>query len=81
MHLTHSNPSCLATFGLDGSNLTQSNSNPWIQTGPLLATCFCASLAAISKAYASRLSADQIVFAWFASLPRSSILQIGRAHV
>ena len=32
MHLTHSNPPCLATFGIDGSNLTQSNYNKWIQT-------------------------------------------------
>ena len=35
MHLTHSNPLCLDTFWLDGSNLTQSKCNPWIQTGPM----------------------------------------------
>ena len=32
--LDASNPPCLDIFGLDDPNLTQSNSNPWIQTGP-----------------------------------------------
>jgi hypothetical protein len=35
MHLTHSNTSCLDIFGLDESNLTQTNSNSWIQIGPM----------------------------------------------
>ena len=34
MHLTQSNPPYFDTFELDDSNLTQSNSNSWIQTGP-----------------------------------------------
>jgi len=36
MHLIQSNPFSLDTFGLDDPNLTQSNSNLWIQTGLII---------------------------------------------